>query len=115
MRKAASGENYLAEYDAEGVTLTTLAETDGLRVTVATFDPGGTIGEHPAGTPQIFHVVSGRGWVSGDAGDRVRILAGEHVVWDAGERHASGSHGGMVAVIVQSDDATTFDAAVGTE
>jgi hypothetical protein len=49
--------------------------------------------------------------VSGRDGDRVRILAGEHVVWDAQENHASGSHGGMVVVIVQSDDPAAFTVA----
>jgi quercetin dioxygenase-like cupin family protein len=112
MRKALSGASDMTEYDADGVAFVTLAEHPSFRVTLATFASGGSIGEHPAGVPQLFHVVSGRGWVSGAAGDRVRITAGEHVTWDAGENHASGSHNGMVAVIVQADDPESFSAAL---
>jgi quercetin dioxygenase-like cupin family protein len=113
MRKGLSPSFDSDEYDAEGVTFVTLVENDGYVVTLATFEAGASIGEHPAGVPQLFHVVSGRGWVSGADRDRVRISAGEHVVGETDERHASGTSGGMIAVIIQSKDPGSFSAALG--
>ena len=113
MRKSATAAFELTEFEASGVTLCTLAEGDGFRVTLATFSAGATIGEHPTGMPQLFHVIEGHGWVSGSGGERVQIVAGEHVLWGALEDHASGSHDGMTAVIVQCLDAEVFSPALG--
>jgi quercetin dioxygenase-like cupin family protein len=112
MRKSPTASSAITEYDAVGVSLSTLAEGDAFRVTVATFEPGGTIGAHPTTLPQLFHVVDGHGWVSGADGEKVQIVAGEHVVWQALEDHASGSHDGMVVVIVQCVDVEVFSSAL---
>lgn len=110
MKKSRTEIFELEDYDSRGVSIMTLAEEGELRVSLAVFGPRGTIGAHPTGAAQLFHVVSGRGWVSGRDGDRAPIVAGEHVVWEMGEMHASGSHRGMTAVIVQSEDPEMFRA-----
>lgn len=108
MRKRSPEPVELTECDASGVSLVRLVETPPIRVTLVRYEPGGVIGEHPAGVAQLFQVVDGRGWVSGASRERIRILAGEQVVWERGEAHASGSSSGMVAIIVQSDDPDAF-------
>jgi quercetin dioxygenase-like cupin family protein len=93
----------LTDYDSRGVTIAQVAEgEEPYRVSLATFEEHGTIGPHPTGRPQIFVVLSGEGWVSGPDGMRVRLRAGQAVSWITGEVHASGSGGGMTALIVQT-------------
>jgi quercetin dioxygenase-like cupin family protein len=74
------------------------------RVQMVRFDAGGTIGTHPTGPWQVFAVVEGAGWVT--AGDqRADVSAGDVVVWEPGEEHASGSDDGMLVCIVQTTNA----------
>ena len=65
------------------------------------FEPGGKIGEHPAGFGQLFLVVAGEGWAAGEDGRRVRLTAGQGAYFRRGELHAKGSETGMTAIMVQ--------------
>ena len=65
------------------------------------FEPGGCIGEHPAGFDQLFLVMDGSGWVAGADGSRVTLTAGQGVIFENGEHHSKGSEGGMTALMVQ--------------
>jgi quercetin dioxygenase-like cupin family protein len=102
MKKLRAEATALTEYDAVNVELVTLVDIP-TRVTVATFGRDSSIGAHPAGVDQIFHVMSGHGWASGADGMRVVLSAGEQVVWAEGEEHAAGSSSGMTAVIIQAE------------
>lgn len=102
MRKVVCAAEDLTQYSARNVSISTLIDGGSFRVTLATFGPGGRIGSHPTGVDQLFHVVSGGGWASGDGGERIDVTAGEYVLWQAGEDHESGSDDGMTVVIVQA-------------
>jgi quercetin dioxygenase-like cupin family protein len=69
---------------------------------------GGFIPRHPATGPQLFAVVEGRGWVSGDDGVKVPIQAGQAAFWEPGESHESGSEPGMRVIVVEGE---SFDPA----
>jgi hypothetical protein len=68
------------------------------------FEPGGTIGTHPAGYAQLFVVVEGEGWVAGVDGTHVPIVTGQAAFFDPGEIHSKGSGKGMTAITVQADE-----------
>ncbi len=70
--------------------------------------PGGFIPRHPAVGPQLFVIVNGSGWVSGDDQKRVPIRAGRAAFWAAGESHESGTDPGMTAIVVECE---SFDPA----
>jgi quercetin dioxygenase-like cupin family protein len=70
------------------------------RVHLATLRPRGVVGRHPASLWQLFHVVSGSGWVSGSDGRRVTVSAGQSVLWEPGETHGAGFEAGMVVLLV---------------
>jgi quercetin dioxygenase-like cupin family protein len=72
-------------------------------VVVIEIAPGGVVGRHLAGASQLFTVVRGSGWVSGDDGKRASINAGEAVLWEPGEEHESGSDDGMTALVVEAE------------
>ncbi len=65
---------------------------------------GGFIPRHPASGPQLFAVVSGSGWVSGDDGHKVPIDAGRAAYWERGEMHESGTDDGMSVIVVEGAD-----------
>ena len=72
-------------------------------VVVIEVAPGGVVGRHPAGAAQMFAVVRGTGWVSGDDRERAPITAGEAVLWEHGEEHESGSDKGMTVLVVEAE------------
>lgn len=72
---------------------------------------GGFIPRHPAAGPQVFAVVSGNGWVSGDDDRKVAIRAGQAAYWEPGEIHASGTDEGMRVIVVEGPPAWDFDPA----
>lgn len=72
-------------------------------VLVIEIRPGGVVGRHPAGVPQLFAVVCGAGWVSGADGERFPIDAGEAVCWELGEEHESGSDDGMTVLVIEAE------------
>ena len=65
----------------------------------------GFIPRHPATGPQLFVVVEGNGWVSGDDKVKVPVQAGVAAFWGPGESHESGADaGGMRAIVVECQD-----------
>ena len=96
------GGRQIDRFGSVGVSLQGISRRV-LQVVVMRIEPGGRIGRHPAAALQLFAVSSGSGWVSGDDGERISIVAGEAVVWDLGEEHESGSDEGMTALVVEAE------------
>jgi quercetin dioxygenase-like cupin family protein len=93
-----------------GLVATRIAAGHGeVTLTCLTVGPGGTIGRHPSTGPQLFLVVSGEGWVAGEADERVPIRAGYGVRWTQGEVHSSGSAQGFTAISIEGAPLTLFE------
>ncbi|MDC7769079.1 cupin domain-containing protein [Priestia megaterium] len=67
-------------------------------------DGEGTVGHHQTPISQLFIVVDGEGWVTGEDQKRISIKSGEAVLWEKGEWHTSGSETGMAAIVIQSEE-----------
>lgn len=65
------------------------------------FGPAGKIGQHTTGFGQLFLVIEGSGWVSGQDGKRVELSAGQGAYFPRGETHSKGSEVGMTAIMIQ--------------
>ncbi|MGN4124744.1 cupin domain-containing protein [Lysinibacillus sphaericus] len=65
-------------------------------------EPGGVVGHHEAPVPQLFVVIHGEGWVSGQDRKKIALSNGEGVLWQSGQAHASGSDTGLTALVIQS-------------
>ena len=76
------------------------------RVACFHLGPGELVGEHEAVLGQLFCVVDGRGWVSGDDGVPVAIAAQQAAYWVVGERHAAGTDSAMTAIGLEGNDFT---------
>ena len=77
--------------------------TRGSAVQVIHLPPGGLIGRHVATGPQLFAVVAGTGWVSGQDVERREIGPGYAALWAAGEDHEAHSDNGLTAVCVEGE------------
>ncbi|HUC15319.1 MAG TPA: GrpB family protein, partial [Acidimicrobiales bacterium] len=75
----------------------------GAGVEVVHVPAGGLVGRHEATVRQLFAVVAGVGWVSGQEGRRRGLRAGYAALWEQGEDHEAGSDTGLTAVCVEGD------------
>ncbi len=95
-------------------TLVPLTDPDAeTRAACVHLGPGGLVGRHEAATRQLWCVVAGEGWVSGDDGTRVPIGPFQAALWERGEQHEAGTDTGLVAVVLEGDDGFTVWAAPG--
>lgn len=62
----------------------------------------GTLGAHTTPVDQLFVVVSGRGWVQLGDNEPIAVRSGQAILWEAGEMHTSGTHHGMVAIVIEA-------------
>ncbi len=68
-------------------------------------DNNGLIGRHEAVTDQLFLVIEGSGWVSGDSGEVIEIKAGQAAFWTKGESHEAGTYSTtMKAIVIEGDN-----------
>ena len=82
--------------------LSRLFHSEELHVGCMRLGPGGLIGMHPAGTPQLLAVVEGEGWIRGEEGTKTRVSAGGAVFWEEGEMHETGTDAGLVAIVIET-------------
>ena len=102
----------ISQFGSTGASSVELAHGNGESHAYAVhFEPGGSIGPHPAGFDQLFLAVQGSGCVAGADGVRVSVGAQRGVFVPCGEIHSKGSETGMLALMVQ---ASTFSLADGT-
>jgi quercetin dioxygenase-like cupin family protein len=80
------------------------SESKEARVDIAYLAPGDQIAQHHAGLPQLFCVLEGSGWVSGDDEIEYPIAAGEAAFWFHGELHSTRTETGLTALIIQSEE-----------
>lgn len=98
----------IEHYQSVGASHAAIGHSTGeTRLGCIYFEPGGILGAHPAGVDQLFLVVSGEGWVSGEDGQRTAVSAGTGALWRAGEVHESGSDRGMTAIVIQASELFT--------
>jgi quercetin dioxygenase-like cupin family protein len=74
-----------------------------VRVQVMHIRAGGGIGFHPAAARQLFAVVAGTGWVTGEDRVRTELGRGRAVVWELGEGHETGTDLGLTAICVEGE------------
>lgn len=64
----------------------------------------GVVGYHQATCPQLFLVVEGSGWVTGEDRKHIPVSVGQAAFWEANEWHESGSSNGMRAIVIEADE-----------
>jgi hypothetical protein len=91
------------QYGSEGLKFAPVVGVDAhVHIGCMHLEAGGRVGRHPAPIPQLFLVVGGEGWVSGEDGERVPIQPGRAAYWEASESHEAGTFTGMTAIVIEA-------------
>lgn len=93
----------VTQYESELSSYLKVAALENTSIGIMYVEPDGVIGHHEAPSKQLFLVIEGEGWVTGDDEVRKPIKKGQAAFWETGEWHASGSDGGMTVLIIQSN------------
>jgi quercetin dioxygenase-like cupin family protein len=92
----------IQEYESKRASAVHLGDGFGdAHIYAVHFQPGGEIGEHETGFEQLFLVVVGTAWVTGEDGRRVFLRAGQGAHFVRGERHSKGSQEGATVIMAQ--------------
>jgi GrpB-like predicted nucleotidyltransferase (UPF0157 family)/quercetin dioxygenase-like cupin family protein len=73
------------------------------QVQVLHLPAGGAVGRHEAALRQLFAVVAGSGWASGQESRHRDLRAGYAALWDQGEDHEAGTDTGLTALCIEGD------------
>jgi hypothetical protein len=93
--------HHVTHFDSNFVLSPIMRSTDVARTVFMHLGPGGVVGEHETTVRQVFCVVAGEGWVSGDDRHRVPIKAFQAAHWEEGELHGAGTDSGLVAAVIE--------------
>lgn len=63
----------------------------------------GLVGYHEATVRQMLVVIEGEGWVCAEDERKVKVTAGDVVIWDKGEGHETSTDKGMIAFVIESE------------
>jgi len=102
-----SSGHEVKRFDSDFILSPLMNPTDTARTVCMHLPPGGRVGEHEAMSVQLFCVVRGEGWVSGDDGERHTIKTFEAARWSPGERHAAGTEAGLTAFVIEGEFTVT--------
>ncbi|MBA4493393.1 cupin [Paenactinomyces guangxiensis] len=92
----------ITQFSSTGVKISPIMRTDGkLQAGCIHFAAHSVLGFHPAVVKQLFLVVAGSGWVRSKTTEKVPIMSGQAVFWEAGENHESGSETGMTVIVIE--------------
>lgn len=92
-------------YDSQQALITRLLQVKADTSVVCIYlGAGGVVGGHEAVSNQLFIITAGRGWVRTQDAEPIAIQVGQAAFWKAGEWHESGTHHGMVALVIEGLD-----------
>ena len=61
------------------------------------------VGYHDANVPQMLIIIEGEGWVRAGDDPKVKVTAGNAVLWEKGEGHETTTDKGMKAIVIESE------------
>ncbi|MBE5104939.1 cupin domain-containing protein [Bacillus thuringiensis] len=64
----------------------------------------GMIGYHEAVVSQLLLIVDGEGYVCGADKEKVKVEAGQSVLWEKGEPHETSTENGLVAIVMEGEN-----------
>jgi quercetin dioxygenase-like cupin family protein len=92
-------------YDSQNAAVTHLIESPSqCSLVCIRLGRDGVLGRHRAVQNQLFIVVEGEGYVSGESDMFVTITAGQAAFWAAGEMHTTKTQTGLTAIVAEGAD-----------
>ncbi|QUW24101.1 cupin [Sporosarcina sp. Marseille-Q4063] len=93
----------ITQYDSKMIMRKILMTDKSTHVGIMQLDKGGIVGYHDATVPQILLIIEGEGWVRSGTSRKVRVVAGDAVLWETGEGHETTSEMGLKAIVIESE------------
>ncbi|WP_252503808.1 cupin domain-containing protein [Sporosarcina sp. Marseille-Q4943] len=96
------GKN-ITQYDSRMIMRKILMTEKPSHVGIMDLPKNGLVGYHEASVPQMVIILEGEGWVRTGNEEKVKVSAGDVVLWGKGEGHETTTENGMKAIIIESE------------
>lgn len=92
----------ITQYGSEFIMKKIMMTDEKSNVGIMQLEEGGKVGYHETAVPQMLIILEGEGYVrTGE--DKVKVAAGNIVVWGQGEGHETTTDKGMKAIVIESN------------
>lgn len=101
---------HITQYDSSFIMRKLLMTDQPSHVGVMDLGENGIVGYHEATVPQMLIILEGEGWVRAGEKAKVKVTAGDVVLWDKWEGHETTTDSGLKAIVIESEgmDISTF-------
>ena len=97
----------VTQYDSKMIMRKIMMTEKPAHVGIIHLEKSGIVGYHEATVPQVLLIIEGEGWVRTGTDDKVKITAGDAVVWAKGEGHETNTDLGLKAIVIESEGVET--------
>jgi quercetin dioxygenase-like cupin family protein len=94
----------IIKFDSDFVMSRIVRTTNATHIGFMYLEQNGTIGYHQATMPQLLLIMSGEGFVRGEAEEYYKVQPGDAVFWIKGEWHETKTDSGITAVVIESEE-----------
>ena len=105
-----AGKN-ITQYGSDFIMRKIVMTNHPTHVGIMELKENGLVGYHEATIPQALIILTGEGWVRTADDAKVKVTAGDAVLWEKGEWHETVTEKGLKAIVIESEglDVRLFD------
>ena len=94
---------HISQYRSDFIMRKILMTEQPSHVGIMALKENGLVGYHDATVPQMLILLEGEGWVRTGEEAKVKVTAGDVVLWEKGEGHETATDKGMKAIVIESE------------
>ncbi|MGG5735932.1 MULTISPECIES: cupin [Bacillus cereus group] len=95
---------YISAFQSNFIMAKILNHQGNIHIGAMHLQENGTIGYHEAVVSQLLLIVDGEGYVCGADKVKVKVEAGQAVLWEKGELHETSTEKGLMAIVMESEN-----------
>jgi quercetin dioxygenase-like cupin family protein len=94
----------ITKFDSDFVMSRIVRTTNATHIGFLNLEQNGLIGYHQATMPQLLLIMSGEGFVRGEAEEYYKVQSGDAIFWEKDEWHETKTDPGITAVVIESEE-----------
>jgi quercetin dioxygenase-like cupin family protein len=94
----------ITKFDSDFVMSRIVRTTNATHIGFMYLEQNGLIGYHQATMPQLLLIMSGEGFVRGEAEEYYNVQPGDAIFWEKDEWHETKTDSGITAVVIESEE-----------
>ncbi|MGG0667272.1 hypothetical protein [Sporosarcina koreensis] len=97
-----TGKN-ITQYGSDFIMRKIIMTNQPSHVGIMELKVNGLVGYHEATIPQALIILEGEGWIRTGEEEKMKVTAGDVVLWENGEGHETTTETGLKAIVIESE------------